>query len=197
MQIDLTKGMSLDLSKVEGLTNISVGANWGMITESAGFLGFGATKTAVDLDLSATTYDENNTLLSTCYFARKDIAGISLDGDDLSGDEEDDDSDNETIIVDLTKVDSRVKSIVFCLVSFKGQPFGALPYAKLSLYDQSKKCLAGTNINITENDEYKNKVSMVFAKLEKVNDVWSYKAICEPTNFSSISALAPKAINFN
>lgn len=196
MKIDLTKGMSLDLNKVDGLTNISVGANWGMITKTAGFLGFGAEKESVDLDLSATTYNGNNQPIATCYFGKKDIPGISLDGDDLSGDAEDDDSDNETITVDLSKVAADVKTIVFCLVSFKGQPFGKLPYARLSLYDQDKKCLAGTNINITENEECKNKVSMVFAKLEKIDGVWSYKAICEPTNISSISSLAPEAIKF-
>ena len=70
MVLDLQKGMTLDLTKIEnasGLTDVAVGVNWGMIggtrtvTEKVGgFFGFGAKEVqtvvrdrqeTVDLDL--------------------------------------------------------------------------------------------------------------------------------------------------
>lgn len=196
MMLDLVKGLQLDLSKVVGLTKVSIGANWGKIVTDKGFLGFGGSKESVDLDISAISYDANGNYRSTVYFGNQDVPGISLDGDDQTGDDDNDELDNETITIDLSEVSSQTSTIVFSLISYKQQPFGALPYARLRLYDADKSCLATTNIDITADEKFKSKTSMVFARLDRTTEGWTYKAVCEPTEYKTITELRDKAINF-
>jgi tellurium resistance protein TerZ len=186
MVLDLTKGMTLDLTKIEnasGLTDVAVGVNWGQI-KKGGLFGFGAALEAVDLDLSALLYDKNGKLVDKIFFGNKIGKGIEHSGDDLTGDSSQDDKDNETITVKLADTAPDVTKIVFVLVSFRGQDFGDLPYAAMNLYNTSsgKVKLANSNIDISKDSKYKGKVTMVFAALEKVNGSFSYRMIAEPTD---------------
>ena len=84
--LNLEKGMTLDLTKVEnasGLTDVAVGVNWGMIggtrtvtKKVGGFFGFGGKEVetvvqgrgqSVDLDLSALLYDKDGKLVDKIY----------------------------------------------------------------------------------------------------------------------------------
>lgn len=193
MVLDLTKGMTLDLTKIEnasGLTDVAVGVNWGQI-KKGGLFGFGSSSEAVDLDLSALLYDANGSLVDKIYYGNKSGKGVRHSGDDLTGDSSQDDKDNETITVKLADTAPNVAKIVFVLVSFKGQDFGDLPYAAMNLYNISsgKVKLANSNIDITKDSKYKGKVSMVFAALEKVNNCWNYRIIAEPTDKRSLGDL--------
>ena len=210
MVLDLTKGMTLDLTKIEnasGLTDVAVGVNWGMIgrtrtvTEKVGgFFGFGAKEVertvtdqqeTVDLDLSALLYDKNGRLVDKIYYGNTWGKGVKHSGDDRSGDSSRDDKDNETITVKLSDTAPDVTKIVFVLVSFKGQDFGLLPYAGINLYNISsgKTKLANTNIDISKDNEFSGKVSMIFAALEKTTAGWDYRMIAEPTNKRTLSDL--------
>ena len=191
--LDLTKGMTLDLTKIDnasGLTDVAVGVNWGQI-KKGGFFGFGAGSEAVDLDLSALLYAADGTLVDKIYYGNKSGKGVRHSGDDLTGDSSQDDKDNETITVKLADTAPTVTKIVFVLVSFKGQDFGDLPYAGMNLYNISsgKVKLANSNIDITQDSKYKGKVSMVFAALEKINNNWNYRMIAEPTDKRSLGDL--------
>ena len=193
MVLDLTKGMTLDLTKIEnasGLTDVAVGVNWGQI-KKGGFFGFGSGLEAVDLDLSALLYDANGSLVDKIYYGNKSGKGVRHSGDDLTGDSSQDDKDNETITVKLADTAPNVTKIVFVLVSFKGQDFGDLPYAAINLYNISsgKVKLANSNIDIAKDSKFKGKVSMVFATLEKVNNSWNYRIIAEPTDKRSLGDL--------
>jgi tellurium resistance protein TerZ len=193
MVLDLQKGMTLDLTKIEnasGLTDVAVGVNWGQI-KKGGLFGFGSSSEAVDLDLSAIMYDQNGKKVNTIYYGNLSGSGVSHSGDDRSGDEDTDDTDNETITVKLEKVGNNISKIVFVLVSFKGQDFAALPYAAMNLYNTStgKIKLANSNIDISKDTRFSGKVSMIFAALEKINGSWSYRVIAEPTNKKSLSDL--------
>ena len=193
MVLDLTKGMTLDLTKIDnasGLTDVAVGVNWGQI-KKGGFFGFGSSSEAVDLDLSALLYDANGSLVDKIYYGNKSGKGVRHSGDDLTGDSSQDDKDNETITVKLAETAPNVTKIVFVLVSFKGQDFGDLPYAGMNLYNISsgKVKLANSNIDITKDSKYKGKVSMVFAALEKINNNWTYRMIAEPTDKRSLGDL--------
>jgi tellurium resistance protein TerZ len=208
MKLELSKGMSLELAKTEGLTKVAVGVNWGKIEHKetvthkvGGFLGFGGkevteevvtSKQSVDLDISALLYDKNNKFIGKVYYANKVVNGIVHSGDDTSGDDVNDGKDNETIEVTLAKTQPAVAKIVFILVSFRGQKFGRIPYAQMKLYDissRNKTLMADTNIDISKETNYNDKTSMVFAKLENTNGEWNYTAICEPTPYSSLSQL--------
>ena len=213
MVLDLQKGMTLDLTKIEnasGLTDVAVGVNWGMIggtrtvTEKVGgFFGFGAKEVqtvvrdrqeTVDLDLSALLYDKNGKLLDKIYYGNTSGKGVKHSGDDRSGDSSADDKDNETITVKLADTAPDVTKIVFVLVSFKGQDFGLLPYAGINLYNSSRGMvkLANSNIDISKDNKFSGKVSMIFAALEKTGDSnssWDYRMIAEPTTKRTLSDL--------
>ena len=193
MVLDLEKGMTLDLTKIEnasGLTDVAVGVNWGKI-KSGGLFGFGAEVKSVDLDLSALLYDKDGKLVDKIYYANTSGKGVRHSGDDTSGDDEDDGKDNETITVRLADTAPAVTKIVFVLVSFKGQDFGLLPYAGMNLYNISsgKIKLANSNIDISKDSKYKGKVSMIFAVLEKINGSWQYRMVAEPTEHRELSSL--------
>lgn len=211
MVLNLEKGMTLDLTKVEnasGLTDVAVGVNWGMIggtrtvTEKVGgFFGFGGKEVetvvqgrgqSVDLDLSALLYDANGSLVDKIYYGNKSGKGVKHSGDDLTGDSSQDDKDNETITVRLSDTAPNVTKIVFVLVSFRGQDFGDLPYAGMNLYNSSNRSmvkLSNTNIDIAKDSKYKGKVSMVFAALENKNGSWEYRMIAEPTDKRTLGEL--------
>lgn len=190
MVLDLQKGMTLDLSKREGLTDIAVGVNWGKI-KTGGLFGFGSSSKAVDLDLSALLYDANGKNVNTVYYGNLSAKGVQHSGDDRVGDDTQDDYDNEVITINLGKTAPEVTKIVFVLVSFSGQDFGDLPYAGIQFYDIStgKNKLAKTNIDITKEHKYKGKVSMVFASVEKFNGEWQYRVIAEPTDKRTLADL--------
>lgn len=209
--LNLEKGMSLDLTKIEnasGLTDVAVGVNWGMIggtrtvTEKVGgFFGFGAKEVetvvqgrakSVDLDLSALLYDKSGNLVDKIYYGNTSGKGVRHSGDDLTGDAEADNKDNEVITVKLANTAPNVTKIVFVLVSFRGQDFGDLPYAGMNLYNSSNGNmvkLANSNVDISKDSKYKGKVSMVFAALENKNGSWEYRMIAEPTNKSTLGEL--------
>lgn len=194
MILNLEKGMTLDLTKVDNadkLIEVSVGVNWGMISKG-GFFGFGADKQNVDLDLSAILYDANGNKVDIVYYGNLKSSGVKHSGDDLTGDAEADDKDNEVITVKLPDTQPRVTKIVFVLVSFRGQDFGDLPYAGINLYNTSsgKVKLANTNVDIAKDSKYKGKVSMVFAALERKTN-WEYRIIAEPTDKRTLSDLVP------
>lgn len=189
MQLDLTKGMSLDLSKTENIEQMFVGANWGMI-KHGGLFGFGATKEKVDLDISAIAVDERGNRIEWVFYGRKNGNGISLDKDDRDGDDEDNDEDNETLTIIPSKIDPRVAKVYFCLVSFLGQTFKEIPYATMRMYDKNHQPLANIAADIPNTPEFHDSTSIVFAALERTPEGWSYRAITKSTNCVPIEALA-------
>lgn len=190
MVLDLAKGMTLDLSKRDGLTDVAVGVNWGKI-KKGGMFGFGSSSEAVDLDLSALLFDSNGRKVTTVYYGNLSAKGVQHSGDDRDGDDSADDYDNEVITINLGKTAPEVTKIVFVLVSFQGQDFGDLPYAGIQFYDISsgKDKLAKTNIDIANDAKYKGKVSMVFAAVEKIDGAWQYRVIAEPTSERNLEGL--------
>ncbi|RBL89947.1 TerD family protein [Chitinophaga flava] len=104
MAINLQKGQRIDI----GLSNISVGLGW---EPNDG------TSAAFDLDASAFMIDDNRLIPEEGFFVfygNQDSPDTALHhtGDDPTGGNSDG-GDDETIMVDLTKVDPRVKEILF------------------------------------------------------------------------------------
>ena len=196
MFLNLEKGMSLDLTKNDvGLKAIDVGVNWGKIDTK--FLGFFNMQKDVDLDLSAILFNEQNEVLDTIYYGKLKAQGVKHSGDDLVGDSIKDDNDNENISIDFEKLNSSVTKIAIVLVSFQGEPFNAVPYTQIRIYDKSK----GTKEPFMQTDvkgdsKFSNKVSLIFGLLSKNNGVWSYKNISEPTNKSKLQNLHTEVIKY-
>lgn len=104
MAINLQKGQRIDI----GLSSISVGLGWEP-NEGTG--------AAFDLDASAFMIDDNRTIPEERYFVfygntDSPDGALHHTGDDPTGGNSDG-GDDETIMVDLTKVDPRVKEILF------------------------------------------------------------------------------------
>ena len=186
--INLSKGGRINLSKDENgnqLDTIFFGANWGMIR---GTFGFG--KTAVDLDASVILLDAQGKHIDTVYFGHKDAPGIHHSGDDLTGDADGDDGmDNETIAVQLSKIDSRVEHVFFVLNSYRNQHFDKIPYIGIRIYtspNNKPKTRISDPVNILaefslkrDAEDFTGKLSVILGEAYRRNGEWKFKAIGE------------------
>ena len=208
MEINLDKGMSLDLTKQtnNSLTSIDVGVSWGKrqtkTTEtvtSGGFLGFGSkeelkeviTESNVDLDLSVVMYDDYKLIWSTVYYGNKSEAGVKHSGDDLVGGVKN--SDNEVISIDFTKLSPDVTKLALVLVSFNRIQFKHINHANLNVYNTAvsgRPVLANTKVTT---DTFGDSTSMVFCTFIKSGNSWSVNAICEPARAQTLESIASEA----
>lgn len=166
--LDLSKNQILDLSKVtKELSKLRVAAGWDVNTRGASY----------DLDVAAYLLDSSGRLLETVYYGEKNHKGISLDGDNLTGEG---DGDDETITVDLTKVNPSAAKIVFAVVIFKGQSkrqtFGSVKNAFTRVIDDSQGGKELCRFSLT--DDGGQNTAVVTAELIKngPND-WSFRSI--------------------
>ena len=181
MSINLRKGEKLSLEKDnKGLTKVFMGLGWDPIDQSAGkkkgFFGTlfgGGGSTDIDLDASVIVMDATKKVVDTISFAQlnsKSGSGhgaIRHSGDNLTGAG---DGDDETIYVDLPKLNSNVKFLVFTVNSFSGQTFNDVENAVARLVDQ-------TSIPEREICKYKlteqgTHTGVVMASLEKTGAGW-------------------------
>ena len=178
--INLKKGNSISLEK-DGvkLENVYVGLNWGKIKSF-----FGLFNQNVDLDGSVAMFDHSGEEVDAVYFAKKesDDQSVKHSGDDISGDSSNDDKDNETISINLVKVSPKVKSIVVFLNSYQGHDFDSIPYANIRLLEgdavRTRKAFA--NFNLSSDPKFKDKVSMVMARIDRTEKGWNFVTIGEP-----------------
>lgn len=94
LSLNLEKGLSLNLTKEFGkLTKVDLGLGW---------------DTRMDLDAFAILLNKDGHRIDTVYFGHKNSNGVSLSGDNLTGEG---DGDDETIYVDLSTLSEEVKRI--------------------------------------------------------------------------------------
>jgi tellurium resistance protein TerZ len=193
--INLTKGGRISLSKDEdgnSLDKIFFGTNWGMIKKA-----FGLSKEAVDLDSSVVLLDANGNLVETVYYAHKDAPGVHHYGDDLTGDDEDDGMDNETVEITLSKLESRVEHVFFVLNSFNHQKFDKIPYIGIRIYvspnNKPKKKVSGP-VNILASyslkddaGSFQGKESIILGEAYRRNGEWKFRALGEFGNIQKVS----------
>ena len=215
--INLTKDGSDTADK---LTQVFFGAKWGKIPkkrivretktkEGTGFLkrlfGGGEKETievekivgyeSVDLDASLLLFDEDKRLLEKVYYGHKESndRAISHSGDDLVGTEGgEQESDNETISVNLPKINSRVKYIVAILNSFRHHKFDKIPYIKLRIY--SGKVGKPSDIlcaySLANNEDFKGKEAIVLGVFTRVGNGFKFRADGTTTGETSIDSMA-------
>lgn len=203
--ISLSKGGRVNLSKDENgnkLSKVFFGANWGAI-KSGGFLGFGSSTEAVDLDASVVLMDENKRKLETVYFGHKvsSDGAIRHSGDDLVGDTDGDDGlDNETISVELDRINSNVNYVAFILNSYRHQRFDEIPYMGLRIYttedgrpitrpNANPNVLATYNLTNDSKDSettFKGREGIVLGYAYRKDGEWKFKALGNTGTWSSI-----------
>ena len=132
MAINLVKGQKIDI----GLSKMSVGLGW-TPNEGTGF--------NFDLDASAFMVDQNKLIPAEQYFifyGNTDSPDSALHhtGDDPTGGNSDG-GDDETIQVDLGKIDDRIQEILFVVTIYESaarrQNFGQVKDSYIRIVDDS------------------------------------------------------------
>lgn len=167
MAINLSKGQRVDI----GLEKIGVGLGW---DPAAGGQDF-------DLDASAFLLGANGRIPSEEYFVfynnpLSPDGAVQSSGDDRTGGNSD--GDDETLTLDLKKVDPRVEQIVFTVTihefEARRQNFGQVRNSFIRIYDASN----GQEICKYELDEdFSIETAVEFGRLYKRGGAWRFEAM--------------------
>ncbi|MDF2934163.1 MAG: TerD family protein [Chryseobacterium sp.] len=168
MAINLQKGQRIDI----GLTKMTIGLGWDP-NEGTGY--------DFDLDASAIMIDAHRKLVSEDYFVfynnlSSPEGALTHTGDDPSGKNSDGD-DDEAIMIDLEKVDSRVEEILFVVTiedfERRRQNFGQVRNSYIRIVDQNNN----QEIAKYELDEdFSIETGIEFGRLYKKNGNWKFEA---------------------
>lgn len=168
MAINLQKGQKIEI----GLTKMTIGLGWDP-NEGTGY--------DFDLDASAIMIDSDRKLVSEEYFVfynnlNSPDGALTHTGDDSSGKNSDGD-DDEAIIIDLDKVDSRVEEILFVVTiedfERRKQNFGQVRNSYIRVVDNS------TNQEIAKyelDEDFSIETGVEFGRLYKRNGSWKFEA---------------------
>ena len=169
MAIQLEKGQRIEL----GLSRVSVGLGWDP-NEGTGF--------DFDLDASAFMLGDNKRIPNDNFFVfynnqRSPDGAVESTGDDLTGGNSDG-GDDETLNVDLAKVDSQVQEIIFTATIFKAeerrQNFGQVRNSYIRIYNSI------TNEEIARYDldeDFSIETAVEFGRLYRRNGEWKFEAM--------------------
>ena len=168
MAINLVKGQKIDI----GLTNISIGLGWDP-NEGTGH--------AFDLDASAIMINTNRKLISDDFFIfynnlNSPDGSLIHTGDDPTGGNSNGD-DDESILVDLSKLDERVVEILFVVTiedfETRRQNFGQVRNSYIRIVDNNNN----EEIAKYELDEdFSTETGVKFGRLYKRNGSWKFEA---------------------
>jgi len=143
----------------------------------------------IDLDASCLAFDENNELIGLAFYNRLEIFDgvITHTGDNRTGDG---DGDDEIIRVDLSRVPSTVKTMVFVVSSYQGHSFNKISNAYCRVVDEiTKKEIV--KFNVSESGDH---TALIMAKIYKSNGEWKIHAIGEKTRGKTPIDLVSSAI---
>ena len=169
MAISLEKGQRIEI----GLSKVSVGLGWDP-NEGSGF--------DFDLDASAFMLGGNKKLPKDEFFVfynnqKSPDGAVESTGDDLTGGNSDG-GDDETLNVDLTKVDSQVQEIIFTATIYKAeerrQNFGQVRNSYIRIYNSI------TNEEIARYDldeDFSIETAVEFGRLYRRNGEWKFEAM--------------------
>ncbi|MFF4757258.1 TerD family protein [Streptomyces sp. NPDC001292] len=172
MGVTLAKGGNVSLSKVApNLTNVMVGLGWEeRSTTGAPF----------DLDASALLCTGANRVLGDEWFVfynqlTSPDGSVEHTGDNLTGEGE---GDDETILVDLTRVPSRCEKIVFPvsihMADERGQTFGQVSNAYIRVVNQAD----GTELARYDlSEDAGTETAMIFGELYRYRGEWKFRAV--------------------
>lgn len=186
MSINLSKNQAINLSKSDGsaLTKVRMGLGWD-VAKAGGFFGslFGGGD-SIDLDASVIGFDSSGNTVDVVYFGN--LSGfngaVRHTGDNRTGDG---DGDDESILVDLSRLPNNVHSLVFTVNSYTGQTFEKIANATCRLLDQS----TGRENEVARVDlsQSGNHTGVAMAAIIRTGSGWSFKSISEICNGQTIN----------
>lgn len=169
MAINLQKGQRIEI----GLSKVGVGLGWDP-NESTGF--------DFDLDASAFMLGANRRIPQDEFFVfyNNQISpdkAVESSGDDTSGGNSDG-GDDETLMVDLSKVDPRIQEIIFTVTIHdavnRRQNFGQVRNSYIRIYN------ANNNEEIARYDldeDFSIETAVEFGRLYRRGSEWKFEAI--------------------
>ena len=168
MAINLSKGQRIEI----GLFKVGVGLGWDP-NEGTGF--------DFDLDASAFMLGENKKIPKDEFFVfynnqKSPDNSVESSGDDLTGGNSD--GDDETLTVDLAKVDLKIQEIIFTVTihdfESRKQNFGQVRNSFIRIYN------AQTNEEIAKyelDEDFSVETAVEFGRLYKRNGEWKFEAM--------------------
>lgn len=168
MAINLSKGQRIEI----GLSKVGVGLGWDP-NEGTG--------SDFDLDASAFMLGENKKIPKEEFFVfynnqNSPDNSVESSGDDLTGGNSD--GDDETLTVDLAKVDSKIQEIIFTVTIHdfenRKQNFGQVRNSFIRIYN------AQTNEEIAKyelDEDFSVETAVEFGRLYKRNNEWKFEAM--------------------
>lgn len=193
MSVNLAKNQTVSLTKDgQGLQRVFLGLGWDVVSPKKGFFGSLFNKDAIDsidLDASCLMFDKDKKVVDTVWFRnlKSHNNAVVHRGDNLTGEG---DGDDEIIDIDLTKIDSKVQSLVFLITSFRGQTFEKVESAFCRLVNKEGE-VELAKYNLSGKNAY---TGQVMAKIYRENGSWVMKAIGESGNGQTQNDLVPLAI---
>lgn len=172
MAISLNKGGNLSLSKTDpNLVRVLIGLGWDQrATDGAAF----------DLDASAFLLTASGKVRGDHDFIfynqlKSQDGAVEHTGDNRSGQG---DGDDETLLVNLSKVAPEVEKIAITVTihdaKARGQNFGQIANAFIRVVNQD------TNVEVVRFDlaeDYSTETAMVFGEVYRHNGEWKFKAV--------------------
>lgn len=168
MAINLTKGQRVDI----GLLRLGVGLGW---DPSA------APGVEFDLDASAFMLGGNQQVPTENFFVfygnmTSPDGAVASSGDDRTGGSSD--GDDETLLVDLSRLDPRIDQIIFTVTIYefseRKQNFGQVRNSFIRIYDANNDAEL-CKYELTE--DFSVETAVEFGRLYKRNDAWRFEAI--------------------
>lgn len=168
MAINLTKGQRIDI----GLQKVGIGLGWNPNEQASG--------DEFDLDASAFLLAENGKTPDSGFIVYYNNplsidSAVSSTGDNRTGEG---DGDDETLMADLSKVDSRISEIVIVVTiheaAVRKQNFGQVRESFIRIYN------AATNEEICKyelDEDFSTESVVEFGRLYRRNGQWKFEAI--------------------
>lgn len=172
MAISLTKGGNVNLSKeAPSLTNMTVGLGWNpRATDGQAF----------DLDAVAFLVNDTGKVRADSDFIffnnlKSSDGAVEHTGDNRTGEG---DGDDETIMVDLTRLPADVSKVIFCAVIYDGQNrkqnFGQVSNAYIRIVNAN----GGSEVARYDlSEDSSTETAMVFGELYRHNGEWKFRAV--------------------
>lgn len=172
MAISLNKGGNLSLSKTDpNLVRVLIGLGWDeRATDGAAF----------DLDASAFLLTATGKVRGDHDFIfynqlKSQDHSVEHTGDNRSGQG---DGDDETLLVDLSKVSPEIEKVAITVTihdaQTRGQNFGQIANAFIRVVNKD------TNVEVVRFDlaeDYSTETAMVFGEVYRHNGEWKFKAV--------------------
>lgn len=173
MSINLSKGERINLSKeAPSLKNAGIGLGWDINATDTG--------SAFDLDASVFMLNASGKIINEKYFVfynnlQSPDGSVKHEGDSKTGEGA---GDDETIKIDLSKVDTSVQEIVFVVTIHEAeqrkQNFGQVRNSYIRIYDNAtEKEIAKYELE----EDASAETAIEFGKLYRKDGEWRFQAV--------------------